>query len=428
MDSASGDYTEPMVEPHRLGAKEAARRIERGELAGAALVRSCLERIRERDRDIQAWTCVDEKRALAAANGPKGALSGIPVGVKDIFDTHDLPTEYGSPIYSGHRPAADSAAVALTRRAGGVVLGKTVTTEFATMVPSRTRNPHDPARTPGGSSSGSAAAVADFMVPLAFGTQTAGSTIRPGSYCGVVAYKPTYNLIARAGMKPSADSLDTVGVFARSVEDAAFFAHALTGLAALEQTLERPRVAICRTFEWEHVAPEMAQALERARQLLDAEELVLPAEFRGLREAHTAILWYEVARSLSDEYSRFPEKIAPMLRERCANGFALDPQRYVAARQVAAQCRAMFNAALGRCDVLLAPAATGEAPEGFASTGNVAMNVVWTLLHAPCVSVPAAKGPHGMPLGLQVVGRIGDDARTLAAARWIASRLEEMSK
>jgi amidase len=414
-----------MPEPHRLGAKEAARLVEQGELASEALARSCFERIRARDRDLQAWAFVDEPRALAAAKGAKGPLFGVPVGVKDIFDTYDLPTEYGSPIYAGHRPRADSAAAALTRRAGGVVAGKTVTTEFATMVPSRTRNPHDLRRTPGGSSSGSAAAVADGMVPLAFGTQTAGSTIRPGSYCGIVAYKPTYNLLPRAGMKPSADSLDTVGLFARSVEDIAFFARALTGIERLESTMERPRIAICRTHEWGHVAPDMAQALDHARKVLDAGELALPGEFQGLRDAHTAVLWYEVARSLSDEYVRFPEKMAPMLRERCANGFGLDPQNYLAAQRLAADCRAAFNAALGSFDVLLAPAATGEAPEGFASTGNVVMNVVWTLLRTPCVAVPAARGASGMPLGLQVVGRIGDDARTLAAARWIESRLRE---
>ena len=411
-----------MVEPNRLGAKEAARLIERGELTAEALVRSCLERIRVRDADVRAWLCLNSDAGSRKAGGP---LFGVPVGVKDIFDTYDMPTEYGSKIYAGHRPQSDSAAVALTRRAGGAILGKTVTTEFATMVPAQTRNPHDLARTPGGSSSGSAAAVADFMVPLAFGTQTAGSTIRPGSYCGVVAYKPTYNLLPRAGVKEGADSLDTVSVFARSVGDAAFFVRALTGLDVLESKIDKPRVAICRTYEWDHVRSEMRAALEQAGRTLSAPELELPRSFKGLREAQTAVLWYEVARSLADEYTRFPDKIAPMLRERCANGFAMDPMKYVAAQKLAAECRAQLEDVMEGYDVLLAPAATGEAPLGLGSTGDVVMNAVWTLLHTPSVAVPASKSPNGMPLGLQVIGRIGDDGRTLASAGWIASRLKE---
>jgi amidase len=303
-------------------------------------------------------------------------------------------------------------------------MGKTVTAEFATFVPRETRHPLDPSRTPGGSSSGSAAAVADYMVPLAFGTQTAGSLIRPASYCGIVGYKPTFNTIARAGLKPGADSLDTVGVYGRSVEDVAFFAAALTNRPELEGTTERaPRIGMCRTNEWDRVQPEMKQAFEEARRRLGASEFELAGRFQGLRESHTAILWYEVARSMADEFSRFPEKLDPALRQRCADGFAMDPNDYVRAQRHGAECRAHFAEALGDHDVLLAPAATSEAPKGLASTGDVAMNVVWTLLHVPCVAVPAGKSPNGMPLGLQVIGRIGDDARTLACADWIARRL-----
>ena len=418
------DYTGPVIEPHRLGAKEAARRIERGELDAEALIRSCFERIAAREADVQAWAWLDEKLTLSQVRTAHGPLRGLPVGAKDIFDTHDMPTEYGSRIYRGHRPRADAATIALTRRAGGVVLGKTVTAEFATFVPGATRNPHDLSRTPGGSSSGSAAAVADFMVPLAFGTQTAGSLIRPASYCGIVGYKPTFNLLPRAGVKPGADSLDTVGVYGRSVEDVAFFAAALTGRRDLETWITKaPRIGLCRTYEWERAQPEMRQALEDAARRLEAGDAGLPRLFEGLRASHAAILWYEIARSLADEYSRFPELLDPGLRERCAAGFALDAQEYLRARQHAATCRANLAEAFGDYDVLLAPAATGEAPAGLASTGDVSMNVVWTLLHVPCVSVPAAKSPHGMPLGLQVIGRIGDDARTLACADWIHSAL-----
>src|SRR5438874_2121530 len=305
-----------MREAFRLDAKHAAQLIERGELSAETLIASCRERIAEREPVVKAW------RQLAAespaAKAPRAPLFGVPVGVKDIFDTHDMPTEYGSPIYTGYHPRSDAAAVALTRRAGGTIMGKTVTAEFATFVPRETRNPLDPSRTPGGSSSGSAAAVADFMVPLAFGTQTAGSLIRPASYCGIFAYKPTYNAIARAGVKPGADSLDTVGVYGRSVEDCAFFAAALTGQRELEATLDRPpRIAVCRTYEWGRVQPEMRRALEDTQHALKANnELELPAAFRELRASHTAILWYELARSLADEFTRLPEKLDPGLRPR----------------------------------------------------------------------------------------------------------------
>ena len=238
-----------MIEPNQLGAKEAAGRIERGELDAQALVASCLERIAARDAEVRAWVYVDKDLIVPQGVGP---LFDVPVGVKDIFDTADMPTQHGSPIYAGHWPRVDSAPVALTRRSGGVILGKTVTAEFATFVPRETRNPRDLSRTPGGSSSGSAAAVADCMVPLAFGTQTAGSVIRPGSYCGVVAYKPTYNTLPRAGVHPNADSLDTVGVYARNVEDVIFFMDALIGLppAAPVARMLRPTGETTRRRGW----------------------------------------------------------------------------------------------------------------------------------------------------------------------------------
>jgi Asp-tRNA(Asn)/Glu-tRNA(Gln) amidotransferase A subunit family amidase len=410
------------VDLFRLGAKEAARLIERGELSAEKLLASCRERIAAREPEVKAWTHVAS--SFPEAKAPRGPLFGVPVGVKDIFDTHDMPTEYGSPIYAGYQPRSDSAAVALTRRAGGTILGKTVTAEFATFVPRETRNPHDLSRTPGGSSSGSAAAVADFMVPLAFGTQTAGSLIRPASYCGIFAYKPTFNAIPRAGMKPGGDSLDTIGVYGRSVEDVAFFGAALTNRADLENRIDRaPRIGMCRTNEWSLVQPEMRKAFEDAARRLGAPEFELPARFKGLRESHTAILWYEVARSMADEFTRFPDKLDPRLHKRCADGYALDPKEYVRAQQHAAECRAHFSEALGDLDVLIAPAATSEAPKGLSSTGDVALNILATVLHTPSVAIPAGKSPSGMPLGLQVIGRIGDDARTLACAAWIAAKL-----
>src|SRR5216684_4497285 len=252
-----------MPDPLALSARDAAREIAAGRLSAVALVAACFERIAAREPVVGAWHHLDREAALAAArrcdaSAPSGPLHGIPIAVKDLIDTVDMPTGYGSAIYQGHQPAADAACVALARAAGAIVLGKTVTTEFACFTAGKTANPHNPAHTPGGSSSGSAAAVADFMVPLAFGTQTAGSIIRPASYCGIFAYKPTYNGIARAGLKPGADSLDTVGVYGRSVEDCAFFAAALTSRPELEAKLERPpRIAVCRTYEWDRVQPEM---------------------------------------------------------------------------------------------------------------------------------------------------------------------------
>ncbi|HEY5897965.1 MAG TPA: amidase [Burkholderiales bacterium] len=413
-----------MIEPFRLGARHAARLVERGELSAHDWVRSCRERIAEREPSIRAWAFLPPEKDLSVNEAVRGPLFGAPVGVKDIFDTYDMPTEYGSRIYRGYRPRTDSAPVALTRRAGGTIMGKTVTAEFATFVPGPTCNPHDLSRTPGGSSSGSAAAVADFMVPLAFGTQTAGSLIRPAAYCGICGYKPTFNTIPRAGVKPGGDSLDTIGVYGRSVEDVAFFAAALTARKDLEAKLDRPaRIAMCRTYEWDLVQPEMRKAFEDARRALGAPELELPPAFKGLRESHTSILWYEVGRSLADEVARFPEQMDPALRQRCLGAFDVDAGDYGRAQQHAAACRAAFSQALGDYDVLLAPAATGEAPPGLSSTGDVALNVVWTLLHTPAVAIPAATSANRMPLGLQVIGRIGDDARTLACAAQLAAKL-----
>jgi amidase len=313
----------------------------------------------------------------------------------------------------------------LLKQAGAVILGKTATTEFANNHPAATGNPHNPAHTPGGSSSGSAAAVADFMVPLAFGTQTAGSVIRPASYCGVAACKPTYNLLPRAGVHPNADSLDTVGVYGRSVEDVAFFLEALTRRNDLHGSVDRPRIGACRTFEWELVEPPMASAFEAAARKLDAAASPLPDSWHGLRDAQGIVIRYEGARSLADEYRRFADLLDPGLRKRCQEGYAIEAGKYQDALAHAARCRAGLGEAFGDCDVLIAPAATGEAPKGLGSTGNTAMNVVWTLLHVPCVAVPMGNGPAGLPLGLQVIGRIGDDARTLACASWIESRLKE---
>ncbi len=424
-----------MEKPNELSASDAAARLARRELTAEALLRACLERIDARESAVQAWKFLDRDQAMARARaldrGPiQGLLHGLPVGVKDVFDTFDMPTEYGSPIYEGHRPVSDAAVVALTRRAGGIILGKTVSTEFATFYPGPTRNPHNLAHTPGGSSSGSAAGVADFMMALAFGTQTAGSVIRPASYCGVVGYKPTYNTLPRAGFKPDADTLDTVGVFGRKVADVALFTAALTGRPELHSAPDAPaRIGLCRTHEWNRAKPETVAVLENAASRLSAagarvDELQLPERFAGLLQAQITVLWYEVAHNLADEFTRHKDQLSAQLRERCEKGFACDPKVYASALALGRECRTRLADAFGGCDVLLAPSAPGEAPAGLASTGDPVMNQVWTFLHAPCLTVPAGRGPNGLPVGVQVVGRIGDDARTLAAAQWVQEQLQ----
>ena len=419
-------------------ARDLAARLAAYELTVHAVIEAHLERIRERDPLIHAWTAVDAEAALERARaldgGPVvGPLHGLPIGVKDVVDTARFPTEYGSPIYRGHRPTADAECVAAAERAGAILLGKTATTEFATFQPTATVNPRNPAHTPGGSSSGSAAAVADCMVPLAFGTQTFGSVIRPASYCGIVGYKPTFGTLPRAGVKLLAESLDTVGVFARTVEDAAFFAGALArdeSLLQLSDVVEPLRIGMCRTHDWDAVEPAARAAFDdAARALADAGASVsvvdLPAPFAELRAANVEIYGYELARNLAWERDTHPELLSERLREDIDAGRRIDQGRYRSAQRLARACRESFPAVLGECDVLITPSTTGEAPRGLDSTGSPIMNRLWTLLHVPAVTVPAGAGPNGLPLGLQVVGRRSDDARTLAAAAWIHTRLGE---
>jgi Asp-tRNA(Asn)/Glu-tRNA(Gln) amidotransferase A subunit family amidase len=388
-------------------------------------VEAALAEIEKRDGALRAWQAVDadfarrQARALDAA-ASRGPLHGMTLGVKDIFDTAELPTEYGSPIYAGHRPAWDASVVAAARAAGAVVLGKTVTTEFATMVPARTVHPLDPKRTPGGSSSGSAAAIAAGMARFAFGTQTVGSTIRPAAYCGVVGYKPTFGMLSRSGMKMGAESLDTVGVIARTVEDAALLASASAMRSDLRLDDLKPKLAVCRSPNWPQMERDGADHFENAVRKLGGRELELP--FGELDRAAVTILFYEMARGLAHEFAHHRARIHPMLAARVEDGAKIPYAEYAKALAYAAECRRKLADLARDYDALLTPSATGEAPLGLQSTGNTAMNRLWTLLYGPCVTVPAGVGPSGMPLGLQLVGLPGSDARTLAAARWVAGR------
>ena len=410
-----------------MSAREIAGRIARRELRVEDVVRACLERIAEREAVVGAWACLEPDAVLAEARrldarGVDGPLRGVPLGVKDIIDTIEYPTTYGSPIYAGHRPAWDAACVARARAAGALVLGKTVTTEFATYFPGKTANPHDPTATPGGSSSGSAAAVADGMVPLAYGTQTAGSVIRPAAYCGVVGFKPSFGRISRAGVKSLSESLDTIGIFARDVADAALFAGVLAGRdEAMAAQDALPRIGVCRTSAAEQAEDAALATLEAAASTLSQRgaqvaDHDLPAAFEGLFVAQSEIMAVEAGHALHYEFSNHADRLSAPLQQLLAAGRAVGPARHDAHVALAGQCRAQFHAVFADVDVLMTLSAPGEAPAGLAATGNPVCNRIWTLLGAPCIHLPCATGPRGLPLGVQLVGRPGDDARLLAAA------------
>ncbi|MGH7122193.1 MAG: amidase [Acetobacteraceae bacterium] len=420
-----------MQDAPRLTATAAARQISEGRLRPEELMEACLARIAEREGKVRAfaWFDADAARRGATAARPGGPLFGLPVGVKDVLDTADMPAEYGSPIWRGWRPRADSAAVAWARAAGAVVIGKTVTTEFANRRPGQTANPHRLTHTPGGSSSGSAAGVADFFFPFAFGTQTAGSVIRPAAFCGVVGYKPSFGLIHRAGMKVMAESLDTIGVIARSVADCALLAGAVTGAALGDpgKRLDRaPKIGLCRSPSWESAAPEtaalwprVADALRRAGASLADREM--PEPIRRVATAHPLVMNAESAQALGWELAHHRGEISDLLLERLDAGLRQSAAALAEARMVLAAARRAFPQTLEGLDVLLTPAAPGEAPKGLGSTGDAAFNLIWTSLHVPCVTVPAGTGATSMPLGVQIVGRRGDDRKVLAAAEWVAA-------
>ena len=425
-----------MTDPRFLTVREAARQIAERRLTAEALAAAYLDRIEARESVVGAWQYLDREQVLATARThdaepPRGPLHGIPIAVKDLIDTVDMPTTYGSPIYRNHRPAADASCVALAKAAGAVVLGKTVTTEFAAFTPGKTANPRNPARTPGGSSSGSAAAVADGMAPLGFGTQTAGSVIRPAAYCGCIGYKPSFGLINRAGVKPLADSLDTIGVLANSVEDAAFFAGVLSErrplrhLAALSET---PRFGLYRTPMWDEAEPETAAALDAARQALEragaaVAELMIAPEHHGLAEAQNTIMRFEAVRAFAYERTRRRAERAPRFAQMLDAGMSIGADEYDRAVARAAEARAGLEAFFGSCEAVLVPAAPGEAPLGLGSTGDPIFNRMWTLLGVPCVTVPASWSENGLPTGVQLVGRTGDDPRLMACAVFLERAL-----
>ena len=411
-----------------LSALDLARRLEAGDLTPAAVIDRCAEVIAVREPAVGAFAALDLPRAKQQARNAQLAqrpLRGLPIGVKDIFDTVDFPTEFGTPIYAGNRPRGDAALVALIHRAGGVVLGKTVSTELAFLNPGKTRNPHDPSRSPGGSSSGSAAAVAAGMLPLAVGSQTGGSVIRPASYCGVAALKPSYRLLPTAGMKHFAVYLDTAGLFAAGVADVAFAAEAITGrdLRVDRSTLQAPRIGLARTNVWSEASAAMQDAIEIAAKCAQAAgaqvvEPDWPAVLTEAYHAHGVIQDYEAFRTLAFEYDRHRDVLSPILRAMLDKAAGVSADAYDAARRTTKRARQALADLMADIDVLLTPSAPSAAP-GPETTGPATFNRLWTLMGPPCVNVPGLFDPAGLPLGVQVVGRFGRDREALLAARFV---------
>ncbi|HVY58598.1 MAG TPA: amidase [Xanthobacteraceae bacterium] len=420
---------------NELSACEVAGLVARREASCEEVARACLARIEARESVVRAWAFLDPdlvlRQARALDAGPvRGPLHGVPLGVKDVLDTFDMPTQMGSPIYRGHRPAADAACVALARASGALVLGKTVTCEFAGVTPGSTTHPLDPDYTPGGSSSGSAAAVADHMAALAFGTQTGGSMLRPASFCGVIGYKPSFGLVNRAGLKFAAESLDTIGIFARAVEDLDLTMRALTGRSPVRWLAPdaKLRIGLCRTNLWELAEPATREAVEDAAARLgrngaEVRDVTLPEFFSDLQKCREVINDFERARAMAHEWNHHAEQISEGLARSIRNGSSMPQERFTEALTSVARCRAALGEVFDGLDVLLAPTVPGEAPRGLGWTGDHRFQSIWTLLHVPSLTLPTHAGPHGMPVGIQLVAPAHADAHLLACARLVFDRL-----
>ena len=439
--------------PAGLSATEAARRIRDGELTSEELVQSCLERIDALEDTVGAWTYLDRDHALAQAKAAHerrrsgeslGPLHGVPGGVKDIYDTADMPTENGTVLQAGRRPREDATAVALLRQAGAVILGKTVTTELAVFAPGKTRNPHNPGHTPGGSSSGSAAAVAAGMVPLATGSQTAGSIVRPAAFCGVVGYKPTHGLISRHGVLAQSRTLDTLGGFARSLADVALLAEVMMVYDSRDPDLRpsgRPRLsevaaepppvtpalALVRGPVWDKAEPDTQEAFAELVEALGetCEALELPEVFAQGNPAQRTVQTVEMALNYAPLYERGADKLSPILMDMVGEGQGRTALEYARALRLREVLNAGLEEVFAHFDAIVTPAANGPAPEGLGATGDPAFCSLWTLCGTPAVSLPLLTASNGLPMGVQLVGRRGDDARLLRTARWLSETLSE---
>jgi Asp-tRNA(Asn)/Glu-tRNA(Gln) amidotransferase A subunit family amidase len=435
-----------------LGLTEAAAAIREGRLSSVELVGDCLKRIAEVDRDVEAWAFIDPEHAMRQAQAaddqrkqgkPTGRLHGVPVGIKDIFDTGDMPTEFGSPLWAGRTPRRDAVAVASLRAAGAVIMGKTVTTEYAYFNPGKTRNPHNKEHTPGGSSSGSAAAVAAMMVPAAIGSQTNGSVIRPAAYCGVVGFKPTHGTIPRTGGMLLSRALDHVGAFARSVDDVALMAEVMAGFddedpdtaaiarppfvsAAASAPPLPPRFAFVRTPAWKHVEKVSEEAFAEVVAALGEQcaEVQIGESFERVFDMHKTIMEVEMAHNFHRDYEQGRESLSPVLRaliERGRKALAVD---YAGALAGSAVLNKALDGVFDEYDAILTPAAPGPAPRGIEATGNPAFCTMWTYLGTPAVTLPLLTADKGLPIGVQLIGRRGNDARLLRTANWLVKTLK----
>ncbi len=438
-----------------LGATDLQARINAGEVSSSDVAKALLARVDEVEPTVQAWACLDrahvlaqaeaadESRALGEATGP---LHGLFVGLKDIIDTADLPTEDGTVLHAGRMPTEDATLVRRLRAAGGLVMGKTVTTELATYAPGKTRNPHDPAHTPGGSSSGSAAAVAAGMVPLAVGTQTNGSVIRPASFCGVFGFKPSAGLISRKGVLTQSPQFDAVGVFGRSLEDVALLAEVLAGHDA-DDPLTRPRatppllrmartdapmaptLAWVATPFWDRVAPDAQAAFSELVGLLEGRiaPFELPPSAADAVDWHCTVMEADIAGSFEAEYERGRDQLSASLRAQIERGRLTTAVEYRRALARAPVVLDSFETVFEHFDAIVTPATLGTAPKGLESTGDPLMCTLWTYLGLPALSLPLLHGENGLPIGVQLVGRRGDDARLLRTARWLVQQVNEAS-
>jgi Asp-tRNA(Asn)/Glu-tRNA(Gln) amidotransferase A subunit family amidase len=419
-----------------------ARSLREGRISAEVLARLCLEHTAATDAAVQAWAFLDPQLVIAqareadrhlAAGRPCGPLHGLPVGIKDIIDTADMPTENGTVLHAGRHPAKDAVVVSRLRAAGAVIFGKTVTTELATYAPGKTRNPHNPEHTPGGSSSGSAAAVAAGMVPLAVGTQTNGSVLRPAAYCGVWGYKPTAGLIPREGVLRQSQTFDQLGVFARDVAGAALLAEVLCdahqppGLlaAATGPMPSRPRLALVKTSRWPQAEASTRAAIEALASKAGAVECEMPAAAAPAWDWHRCIMEAEIAENFAAEWAQGRDRLSASLCGQIERGRAVAAADYREALAQIARVNAAFEPLFEQYDAILTPAVAGEAPRGLGSTGDPAFCTLWTFCGMPALNLPVLRGPSGLPLGAQLVAPRGGDARLLRAARWLAENLSD---
>jgi Asp-tRNA(Asn)/Glu-tRNA(Gln) amidotransferase A subunit family amidase len=436
-----------------LSALQARDEIARGAVKAVEVAEAYLQRIAEREPDVQAWAHFDPDYVMRQAEGadryratgrPIGPLHGVPVGIKDIIDTRDMPTENGTPFDQGRRPREDAAVVQRLREAGAIILGKTVTTELAVYTPGKTRNPHDPTRTPGGSSSGSAAAVAAYMAPLALGTQTNGSVIRPASFCGVVGFKPSRGLVSRQGVLTQSPPLDQIGTFSRTVEDAALLADAIAGhderdsatilaahpgllLTATSRPPVKPSFALVRSPVWDRAEEEVREGFGELAEALGDRigEIELPEPFARAHDWHRAIMLADLAKSFARYYDRDPAGLSDRLRGMIEEGQKVRAVDYNRALDGMALLNAGLEKLFERFDAIATPAAPGEAPLGLESTGDPVFSTLWTYCGVPALSLPLLTGSHGMPIGVQLIGRRLHDGRLLRTARWLTEMLRE---